>query len=216
MANIEIKGLDDTVEWYDQNAEEYAKNQGKHIPLEAIEWFLKALPENPDILEAGCGPGRESAVFLEKGAKPVGVDLSEGLLNIAQEKNPSVEYIKGSFLDVPLPDGTFDGVWAHASLVHLESLEDAQKALNEFSRVLKPEGVLFVGVKLQVGDQETEVIADSLSKHERFFRYYSEDTVDKFITSSGLTLIDTHHSEDKYGRSEVKWGWFLARKDSQL
>ncbi len=211
---MEIKGLDDTVEWYDQNAEEYAENQGKHMPLEAIDWFLKALPENPHILEAGCGPGRESTVFLQKSATVVGIDLSEGLLKIAREKNPAVEYIKASFLDLPFLEETFDGVWAHASLVHLEKLEDAFQALVEFKRVLKPGGTAFVGVKLQTGPEETEVIADSLSNHDRFFRYYSEEGMRELIMRSGLRLIDSHRADDGHNRPEVKWGWFLARKDT--
>ncbi|OGG62985.1 hypothetical protein A2952_02845 [Candidatus Kaiserbacteria bacterium RIFCSPLOWO2_01_FULL_59_34] len=117
---MKIKGFDDTIAWYDNDAEQYAAALQEAVPVAAIEKFLEALPLNPSILEAGCGPGRESTVFHQKGARVVGVDLSEGLLDIARKNNPDVEYIKADFLELPFPGSKFIGVWAHASLVHLE------------------------------------------------------------------------------------------------
>jgi len=201
----------DTITWYDDNAKEYAKNLYTVTPIESIEKFLNFLPDKPFILEAGCGPGRESKVFIEKGIRVVGVDLSEGLLKIARENNPTAEYIKANFLNLPFEDKAFDGVWSHASLVHLETMEDVRKALAEFRRVLKPVGVVYVCVKAQAGTEKTAVVSDSLSKHERFFRYYTRDELVGLLADAGFEMAEIGYKADMHGRAEVRWIECIAR-----
>lgn len=207
-----IKGFKDTIDWYDSNAEEYAKNLYAVTPLASMEKFLRYLPGKPSILGAGCGPGRESRVFLAKGAKVVGVDLSEGLLKIAKEKNPTAEYVKADFLALPFGDELFDGVWSHASLVHLERLDDVTKALAEFHRVLKRDGIIYVCVKAQTGNEKTAVVSDSLSKHDRFFRYYTQDELNDLLRDSGFHIMETGFKDDMHGRDEVRWIESIAQK----
>jgi ubiquinone/menaquinone biosynthesis C-methylase UbiE len=209
---MKIKGFKDTINWYDNNSEEYANALYTIVPIESINLFLSYLPSSPNILEAGCGPGRESSVFIEKGAIVTGVDVSEGLLKIAKAKNPNAKYIKTNFLNLPFADSVFDGVWSHASLVHLEKISDVKLALSEFKRVLKSNGILYVYVKMQTGGKKTEIIKDSLSNHERFFRFYEPEELRKLLTSSGFEIITFGLKDDEYGRSEVKWIETVVKK----
>jgi ubiquinone/menaquinone biosynthesis C-methylase UbiE len=209
---MEIKGFKDTIDWYDNNSEEYARSLYSVTPSESISLFLSHLPNSPKILEVGCGPGRESKIFIEKGAKVTGVDISVGLLNIAKEKNPQAEYINANFLDLPFNNSVFDGVWSHASLVHLETIMDVEKALSEFNRVLKERGILYVCVKMQMGDKKTAVVTDSLSNHDRFFRYYTKEELAFLLISAGFRIVQTNINNDDHGRQEVKWIEVVARK----
>lgn len=209
---MKIEGMKDTINWYDKNADNYAKSLYEVAPMDAIEAFIKHLPKNAHILEAGCGPGRESVIFKKKGIKTTGVDLSQELLRIAEKNNPGVEYIKTNFLNLPLKNNIFDGIWAHASLVHLETILDVQKALKEFNRVLKLGGFLLVEVKEKTDKKETAIIVDSLSNHERFFRYYTKEGIQKLIKEAGFEIINFTMREDQYGRSEVKWIEVIGKK----
>lgn len=209
---MNVKGFDDTIRWYDENSESYSRAQATKTPIDSIEKFLTYLPQHPRVLDAGCASGRETGVFVQKGADVTGVDLSKGFLKLAREKYPTVRFVEADFRRLPLDDGMFDGVWSHASLVHLEILEDVQKTLAEFRRVLKPSGVLYICVKEQQGDEETAVVTDTLSNHDRFFRYYTEEGLKKLIEDTGFAVLEIARKPDLHGRSEVQWLEIISRR----
>ena len=96
--------------------------------------------------------------------------------------------------------------------MHLETIKDVKKALAEFYRVLRPRGVLYVSVKAQMGDEKMAVVSDSLSKHERFFRYHTEEELTALIEGAEFGVIETSIEDDMHGRSEVQWLEIIARK----
>jgi len=75
-----------TVATYDRVAGAYVRLNGDpRILADARERFATAIagaapPEHYRILDAGCGPGRDSKWFAERGFQVVGVDLSAGML----------------------------------------------------------------------------------------------------------------------------------------
>ena len=210
---MEVRGFEDTIRWYDENAEAYADAVYKVIPVELIEQFLASLPAKPKVLDAGCGPGEDARVFYDRGAGVVGVDMSKGLLSVARKKNPDIRFIEADIRRLPLEASAFDGVWAHASLVHFEKIDDVLQALSEFHRVLKPGGVLHVFVKAQTGKEQTSIISDSLSNHERFYRYFEPMEMKDYVERSGFTVTSTAFPEDLHGRSEVRWLQVLAKRN---
>ncbi len=209
---MKVKGFDDTIEWYDQNAKQYADASYKIIANDAINKFTSLLPQAPKILDAGCGAGKDSKAFHNLGIDVIGVDISKGLLSEARLRNPDITFIEGDLLDLPFENGSFDGLWSHASLVHLENLIDVKKALSEFDRVLKTNGILFIYTKSQTGNQETAVVKDSLSNHERFFRYYTEQQLKDLLRDAHFSILKSEIEDDMHGRDEVKWIKLLARK----
>ncbi len=209
---MKVEGFADTIKWYDQNAEKYADSSYKVTPAGLINRFLELLPQNPIILDAGCGAGKDARVFNKLGANVTGIDLSKGLIEEARKRNPTVNFEEGDFLNLRFGNESFDGVWAHASLVHLETVADAKKALGEFHRVLKDGGILHIYVKAQLGENKTEVVKDTLSNHDRFFRYYTEDEMKQLVTDASLQVIETEVQDDLHGREEVKWIALFTRK----
>jgi ubiquinone/menaquinone biosynthesis C-methylase UbiE len=209
---MKVEGLKDTIDWYDKNAEKYADSAEQVPPIELLEKFLSMLPQSPNVLDAGCGPGRDSRLLHEKGAVVTGVDISKGLLQEATKRSEGVTYVEGDITAMVFVDSIFDGVWSHASLVHLEAIEDVTKALSEFSRVLKSGGVLHVFVKAQTGNEKTAVVSDALSNHDRFFRYYTEQELRELVANAGFEDMDTSVLPDPHGRSEVTWIALFAKK----
>ena len=213
---MKIKGFRDTIAWYDQNAEAYAKTGMAFVSMRDLENFSNLLPKQGHILDAGCGAGRDTFLLSQRGFHVVGLDISHGLLSEARKQYPGLTFKEGNFLEIPFADDTFDGVWANASLLHFESIDDVVAALHEFWRVLKKDGIIHVRVKAQTGKEKTAIISDALSKHERFFRFFTHDEMKQLLLDAKFTLVSSlEFSEDeeiKHGRPEVKIIVVLAKK----
>ena len=67
-----------TIHHYDLNAESFWQGTRDHDVSQNIQAFLSALPvkKSLDILDLGCGPGRDLSTFKKLGHKPVGIDGS--------------------------------------------------------------------------------------------------------------------------------------------
>jgi ubiquinone/menaquinone biosynthesis C-methylase UbiE len=103
--------------------------------------------EDKVCLDAGCGGGRNSIAMARLGAREVlGIDLGEAglvdaLKRAKQLGHDNVRFQRASILDIPLPDASVDLVWC-AGVVMIT--DDAERALDELTRVLKPGGRLYL------------------------------------------------------------------------
>jgi ubiquinone/menaquinone biosynthesis C-methylase UbiE len=100
------------------------------------------------VLDVGCGEGNNTRTFAKKGANIVGVDLSKKMLQIAQdeeEKKPlGIKYYHASWSDLSLFNNeSFALVLSTMAFMDGPGYEEA---LQEFYRVLKPEGELFFSI----------------------------------------------------------------------
>ncbi len=114
--------------------------RGRRKVLDRVIAGLR-LPARAQILDAGCGSGRNMIELARHGAV-TGVELSETSVRLAQARDAG-EVIEGSVLDMPFEAGTFD---LAASLDVIEHLDDDLTALRELRRVVKPGGALLVTV----------------------------------------------------------------------
>ena len=213
MANNNI-GFKQTIEWYEAHAEEYAQKVADKRDSFLLDRFTKKLPAKAKILDAGCGAGRDCMALAEKGLIPTGLDLAGNLIKLAKKHQPKLNFIKGNFLDLPFPDNSFDGVWANASLVHLETIKEVKQALKEFRRVMKHNGIAHIFVKQQPGEKKTEVVAHGHSDDVAlFFRWFTKAELKKLLQESGITILSI---EDNYsrkgGRKNIKWIAALVQK----
>lgn len=208
---MKVQGFKDTIAWYNKNADRYSKSV-QNLPSAGIDEFVNKLPEGAKVLDAGCASGRDSQRLFDKGIEVVGIDLSSSQIDLAKKTYPGISFIEGDFLSLPFGDGSFEGVWAHASLLHFENVVDVQKALKEFSRVLKKGGILHVFVKEKTTENKFEIVTDSLSNHDRFFQYFSKDEIEGYIIESGFDVVKTERQIDAAGRKEVSWLLFLGQK----
>lgn len=100
-------------------------------------------PKNLQILDAGCGTGGMT-VQLKKFGSILGIDMSPEALKFCRERK--INNVKqASIENIPTEDKAFDLVTSFDVIYH-KNVEDDQKAINEFYRVLKPEGRLLVRV----------------------------------------------------------------------
>ena len=102
---------------------------------------------NPDtVLDVATGTADFAIAALDSGAKEiVGIDISEGMLNVGREKvkkyNGRIRLERGDSEHIQFNDQTFDAIIVAFGVRNFEHL---QKGLNEMRRVLKPGGHLIV------------------------------------------------------------------------
>jgi len=114
--------------------------RGRRVVIERVVEDLR-LPARAQILDAGCGSGRNMVELARHGAV-TGVELSQTSACLARERRAG-EVVEGSVLEMPFEEGRFD---LAASLDVIEHLEDDVLALRELRRVVKPGGSLLVTV----------------------------------------------------------------------
>ncbi len=175
-----------TIEAYEEKAEEYSETRLTILPnvKEIADFFIRHL-KGRRILDVGCGNGRDALYFTEKGFEVTGIDAVKTFIKIAKSRVPKAEFKLMDLRKLEFPDNNFDGVWASASLLHIPKSE-AKQTIEGFKRVLKPSGILFIGVKQ--GEGERFVQEDNM---ERFFAYYSKDEIEKLIGEAGFRILQT-------------------------
>lgn len=115
----------------------------------ADQLIAAAAPQPGDrVLDVGCGTGvvaRGIASRVEPGGKVTGVDLSPGMLEVAEETSEheglSINWHEGQAESLPFPDGSFDLVTSQYALMFFA---DRAAALAEMRRVLADGGRLAV------------------------------------------------------------------------
>ena len=115
--------------------------------VEETELFNKIIKEHSRIeartlLHLGCGAGGNDYTF-KRHFKATGVDISEGMLEIARKLNPEVTYLYGDMRTIRLKE-CFDAVAIPDSIGHMTTVRDLRKAILTAHRHLKPGGVLLI------------------------------------------------------------------------
>jgi|EndMetStandDraft_2_1072991.scaffolds.fasta_scaffold04376_4 SAM-dependent methyltransferase len=132
---------------YDAVAATYAEqfcDELDHKPMERglLDAFCNMAPDGT-IADIGCGPGHITRFLAARRETVVGLDLSTEMIAVARQRNPDLSFAVASMLDLPCHDGTFAGVVAMYSIIHLDAAQRG-RAFGEFARILCPDGLLLV------------------------------------------------------------------------
>ena len=194
--------MDKTIEYYNQNADMFA--QGTRLVDFTVvqERFAKMLPVDSRILDFGCGSGRDTKYFLEKGYRVEATDGSAELCKLASAF-AGIEVKEMLFQDLDV-SGKYEGIWACSSILHL-SKKELLPVIQKMCDALKDNGVIYTSFKY--GDFEGE-------RNGRYFTDFTEDTFDKFIkVIPELTIEEEWITSDvRPGIGEEKWLNLILRK----
>ena len=92
-------------------------------------------------LDVATGTGDLAIALQQRGAKVVGIDFSEKMLEIARGKAPGIEFRAGNALALDFPDDEFDAATVGFGA---RNFDDLDKGLSEMARVVKPGGRVVV------------------------------------------------------------------------
>lgn len=128
---------------YNTIAELYDEPLRDHAVDQNLFDFLATYPgintSRVSLLDVGCGTGKQ--LTANRAQFPdmlmVGLDLSEGMLEVARKRCPSIAWVTGDGMILPFPWASFDYVCNQFSYPHIR---EKQKMFQEVYRVLKPGG----------------------------------------------------------------------------
>ncbi len=122
-----------------------------YVPALFQEWCPLAIQaasirKGDTVIDIACGTGALAIAVLEhvgpKG-KTIGVDINEGMLNIARSKSSTVEWLNAPAEKLPFADNYFNCVVSQFGLMYFENQE---AAISEMMRVLQPGGTFAIAV----------------------------------------------------------------------
>lgn len=193
----------DSIDYYERYAASYYENTVNLNMEEALGRFLALLPENAEVLDLGCGTGRDTVYLEDAGCYVTPMDGSEQMCRLA-EIYTDKEVLHMTFEEMEFEE-VFDGIWACASLLHVEG-KDMDRIMKKVVNALKPDGVLYMSFKY--GDAE-EI------RNQRFFHDYTEETAyDMVMRQDGVRIVEMWQSDDVRG-IETKWLNLLVKKDPE-
>ena len=176
-----------TISHYENNAEEFWAGTKNHDVSQNIEAFLAALPKGKplNILDFGCGPGRDLLHFKSLGHKPTGLDGSPAFCKMATDYS-GCPTLHQTFTTMTLPFGQFDGVFANASMFHVPSSQ-LLEVLQKLHDCLQPRGILFTSNPR--GNAEGW-------QGQRYGHYLELEGTQTFLKQAGFELL-THYYRPK-------------------
>lgn len=192
----------DSIDYYNQYATQYYENTVDLELGDIRDEFIGYLPENSEIMDLGCGSGRDSLYFIERGFDVTSVDGSKELCELASihlgQDVLNLKYNELDFLDV------FDGVWACASFTN-STLKELKEVLVKIQESLKDGGILFMSFKY--GDFAGV-------RNNRYYKTYRMKELKEILEEyDGLTLLKINKNSDiRQARTDEKWIHVIAKK----
>ncbi len=172
------------------------------FPKKILKAFRDSLKTNR-VLSLGSGPGLDALLLKDMFLRVTCLDASSAMV----EKTKALGFpsLQADLLDIPFKDSSFAGVWAYTSLLHIPKSQ-IQQAIGEIARILKPGGVVMLGM-IEGDSQEIKPYSQDIQS-DRLFVYYTEDELKELLITSGFKIL----SVDRYIPHKRTYLNILAKK----
>ncbi|MCF7483734.1 class I SAM-dependent methyltransferase [Vibrio sp. J1-1] len=220
MRELTLRELETTAEAYEKRL----------APVMFKNWAYRLadiaeIKEGQDALDVACGTGILTRVIADRVGSTglvVGVDANPGMLAVGKRITPEVDWREGYAESLPCEDNSFDAVLCQFGLMLFSS---PKVALQEMSRVLRPDGKLVVAVfgsldnlpaYKAIADVYEHVVNESVGNALRMpFSMGDKDTLTSLFNSAGIRAARTTTESEvvcfssirEMVLSDVK-GWF--------
>lgn len=179
-----------TIEYYNQHVKQFVSTTVDVDFKEIQDKFINKLP-GKNVLDFGCGSGRDTKCFLNAGLTVTAIDGSEEMCKAASEYT-GIQVRRMLFEELNGKD-CYDGIWACSSILHLPK-EILKRVFFKMRDALRSNGIIYTSFKY--GNFEGE-------RNGRYFTDFTIETFSNFIKEVPEIYI------------EEKWlNLILRKKDS--
>ncbi len=188
-----------TLAHYDNNAVSFFAGTIDHDVTQNYAAFLAPFRtgQKLDILDFGCGPGRDLKYFRGLGHRPIGLDGSIEFCKMARQYS-GCGVLHQSFLNLSLPPRAFDGIFANASLFHVPGRK-LPAVLDTLHDTLRTDGILFMS--------NPRGNAEGWSG-ERYGCYMEIDVIGQHLRTAGFSVL--HHYYRPAGLPIARQPWLAV------
>ena len=174
-----------TLAYYNNSAHRFTSDTLDVEFSDIQDRFLAELQPGALILDFGCGSGRDSRYFLQKGYRVEACDGSEEMVKIAtRNAGIPVKLMLFSELD---EQERYDGIFACASILHVPSAE-LPDIIGKMKKAVKKGGILDVSFKYGTFEGV---------RNGRYFTDLTEESIKQLLDQvGGLDVIHTWISDD--------------------
>lgn len=193
--------INKTLTYYNTNAHRFTSDT-LDVEFSTIQdSFLAQLPAGALIMDFGCGSGRDSRYFLQKGYRVEACDGSEEMVKAAT-RNAGIPVKKMLFSELN-EENRYDGLFACASILHVPS-KDLPDIFTRMKKAVKKGGILYVSFKYGTFEG---------IRNGRYFTDLTEESLHAILDRvGGLEIIRTGITGDaRPGREDEKWLNVLLR-----
>jgi SAM-dependent methyltransferase len=186
-----------TLSHYDQHARTYWEGTRDHDVSQNIDALLHSIEAQPpfELLDLGCGPGRDLKTFTALGHRATGLEGSSQLAELART-NSGCEVLEQNLLALKLPSGHFDGVFANAVLFHVPT-QELPRILRELHAALKSGGALFTSNPRGEGQQGWN--------GDRYGAFHDWQTWRDFVCAAGFVELSHFYRPTGLPRDQQPW-----------
>ena len=192
-----------TLDYYNQNAKKFITNTIS-VDFGTIQnHFLDKLHPGAEILDYGCGSGRDTKYFLNQGYKVTAKDGSTELCKLVNEYT-GIPVKHMLFQDLNAKE-SYDGIWACSSILHVPANE-LRDIIKKMANALRAHGIIYISFKYGTFEGE---------RNGRYFTDMTEETFAKLIQNMDELEIEEQWitSDVRPGRGEEKWLNLILRKE---
>lgn len=181
--------------YYESNAERYAAETISADMSEQYQRFLPLLKDGVKLLDVGSGSGRDACYFQKQGYQVTALEPSKNLCR--EIRKVFSGEIMCSDIQNYQPVERYDGIWACASLIHLQE-EEVLQFFEKIDQYLDDNGIIYISGKNGISTGEVE--------DGRFFLEFTDRLVEKILTvNKQLKLEQLWYTEDVSGRRGFRW-----------
>lgn len=194
-----------TIAHYNQRAEEFRQATQDHDVRQNIDALLRHAPNRQPLtlLDLGCGPGRDLKQFKALGHIAIGLEGSERFCRMARAYS-DCEILHQDLLEMDLPAGHFDGIYANAVLFQIPA-QELPRVLGELYRALTSGGVVFASNPH--GHNEEGWF------NGRYACYHDQSRWFQFMTGAGFSKLEHYYRPAGLPRAQQPWLASVWRKN---
>lgn len=171
--------------------------------------LLEQLEPGSEVLDLGCGGGRQGAQAVARGHRYTGVDLSAAQLELARTRIQSGHFIRADATEVAFEPESFDAVLSLFMFGHIPRVEQAP-LLRLISDWLRPGG-WFLTTLGTAGSED--VVEDDWLGAPMFFASFDEETNLRMLEMAGFDVDEARVVPfDERGHGIARFLWVLAEK----
>lgn len=181
--------------------EEY-KNQYQWRSWDTVYDFLPGMA-NQTVLDLGCGVGDQAADFIARGARVIGIDMNDDLLNEARFRCPkNARFIKSDFRNLPELDEKADGLWCSFAVAYLT---DFKPVLKSWKKQIKSGGwIALTEIDHFFGHEPLQKKVQTVLEHytreaynSGWYDFYMGHKLEGYLKNAGFNITETMTLDDQ-------------------